>query len=183
MVRINLLATDQAKRKKRKPLEIQNQLILGSVLLSVVVLILGSGWILLDRKIASLGIEKTQKLQDLETLKAQVKEVENYEADKKKVSERIMIIEQLRSNQAIPVQLLDGVSEGIPPRVWLTSLSENAGRIDVDGKSMTNGEIVDFVNSLKKNPVFKDVQLVESRQAAEGGVLVYVFKLTFSMLS
>jgi type IV pilus assembly protein PilN len=183
MVRINLIPSDQQVRRKRKPLEIENQLILASILMSVVVLMLGSFWILLDRKIASLDMEKSQKLSELEVLKAQVKEVENYEQDKKMVTDRITVIEKLRATQAIPVQLLDGISEGIPARVWLTGLSENSGRIDLSGRSMTNSEIVDFVNNLKKNPVFKEVHLIESRQEVEGGVPVYSFKLAFSVLT
>ncbi len=183
MVRINLISSEDTRRRKRKPIEFQNQLILGSVLISFVVLLLGSGWILLDRKLAALEVEKTQKQQELELLKAQVKEVENYERDKKVVLERIAVIEQLRTNQAIPVRLLNGVSESIPARVWLVTLTENGGRVDLQGKSMTNGEIVDFVNSLRTNPAFKNVQIVESKQERDVGVSVYTFTLTFSVLS
>lgn len=181
MVRINLIPSDQARKKKHKPIEIQNQLILASVMLSVVVLLLGSGWILLDRKLTSLETEKTEKLAEIEILRAQIKEVENYERDKQTVTERIGVIKQLRANQAIPVQLLDGISAGIPPRVWLIGMTENAGIIDLSGRAMTNGEIVDFVEKLRENPVFKGVSLVESRQEKEGDALVYAFKLTFSI--
>ena len=183
MVRINLIPSEQVRKKKRKPIESQNQLILASVTLSLVVLLLGSGWILLDRKLTSLAEEKAQKLAEIEILKAQIQEVENYERDKKRVAERIGAIKQLRANQAIPVKLLDGISAGIPPRVWLVGMTENAGMIDITGRSMTNGEIVDFVEALRKNPIFKGVSLVESKQEKEGNVLVYTFKLTFSLLS
>lgn len=181
MVRINLIPSDQARKKKHKPIEIQNQLILASVMLSVVVLLLGSGWILLDRKLASLETEKVEKLAEIELLKAQIKEVENYEQDKKTVTERISVIKQLRANQAIPVRLLDGISAGIPPRVWLIGMTENAGVVDISGRAMTNGEIVDFVEKLRGNPIFKGVSLVESRQEKEGDALVYTFRLTFSI--
>jgi Tfp pilus assembly protein PilN len=183
MVRINLISSEQVHKKKRRPVEIQNQMILASVLISLVVLLLGSGWILLDRKLASLEAEKTEKLREIEILKAQIEEVENYERDKKTVSERIGVIKQLRTNQAIPVRLLDGISAGIPSRVWLLGMSENAGMIDLSGRSMTNGEIVDFVEGLRKNPIFKDVQLIESKQEKEGNVSVYTFKIAFSVLS
>ncbi len=184
MVRINLISSEQVRKKKQnRPIEIQNQLILASVMLSLVVLLLGSGWILLDRKLDSLEAEKTAKLAEIEILKAQIKEVENYERDKKIVAERIAVIKQLRANQAIPVKLLDGVSAGIPPRVWLIGMTENAGMIDLSGRSMTNQEVVDFVAELRKNPVFKGVSLVESRQEKEGNVPVYTFKLTFSVSS
>ncbi len=183
MVRINLISSEQTKKKKRKPIEIQNQMILASVMLSVVVLLLGSGWILLDRRLEAIETEKTEKLKEVEVLKAQIKEVENYERDKKTVTERIGVIKQLRVNQAIPVQLLDGVSAGIPPRVWLVDMTENGGMINISGRSMTNGEIVDFVDGLRKNPMFKGVQIVESRQEKEGNIAVYAFHLTFSVLS
>ena len=158
-------------------------MILASVLLSLIVLLIGSGWILLDRKLEALQAEKTAKLKEIEVLKAQIKEVENYERDKKTVAERIAVIKQLRANQAIPVQLLDGISAGIPARVWLIDITENSGMVDLSGRSMTNGEIVDFVEQLRKNPVFKGVQLVESKQEKEGDVPVYTFRLTFSVLS
>jgi len=184
MVRINLISAEQGvQKRKRVAIAIQNQLILGSVLLSVVVLILGVVWILLDRRISSMEIERTAKLAELEVLKAQVQEVENYERDKKTVLERINIIRKLRSNQALPVQLLDGVSRGIPARVWLSVLDENDGKVNIEGRSMTNGEIVDFVNRLKENPVFRDIQLLESRQEQEMGISVYAFKLTLSLVS
>lgn len=180
MVRINLIPSGRARRKK--PLEIQNQLVIGAIALAGVILVLGVTWILLDTKLASLDLEKKEKSQELELVKAKVQEVENYERDKKTVLDRIGVIHQLRANQAIPVQLLDGISQGIPIRVWLTALSENTGRVDLQGRAMTNGEIVDFVNHLKENPMFKDVQLVESRQEKEQGVLVYSFKLNFSVV-
>jgi type IV pilus assembly protein PilN len=183
MVRINLIPSEQVRKKSRKPIEIQNQLILASVTLSLVVLVLGSSWILLDRKMAALEEDKTEKLREIEALKAQIQEVENYERDKKTVAERIGVIKQLRANQGVPVQLLDGISAGIPSRVWLLGLTENAGMIDLSGRAMTNGEIVEFVDELRKNPMFKGVQLVESRQEKEGALSVYTFKITFSVLS
>ena len=149
--------------------------------MSLVVLTLGIVWILLDKRIVSMEAEKTVKMQELALLKEQVREVENYERDKKTVLERIDIILKLRSNQAVPVQLLDGISQGIPPRVWLTALRENDGKVDIEGRSMTNGEIVDFVNRLKENPMFQEVQLIESRQEKEMGVSVYAFKLVFTI--
>jgi len=182
MVRINLISFDQGIQKKRRvAIAIQNQLILASITLSVVVLIFGVVWILMDRKIVSMEIEKAAKTEELAILTEQVKEVENYEKDKQKVTERIQVIRKLRATQAIPVQLLDGISQGIPARVWLMAVHENDGKVEIDGRSMTNGEIVDFVNRLKENPMFRDVQLIESRQEKELGIAVYAFKLIFSV--
>ncbi|HLG21902.1 MAG TPA: PilN domain-containing protein [Candidatus Manganitrophaceae bacterium] len=182
MIKINLLPSQKTKKTKRK-IEIQSQLILASVILSIAILILGYIWILLNEKVDGLNAEKTKLTSDLTALKAKVKEVENYERDKKVVEEKIKIIERLRKNQSIPVHLLDEVSRSMPDRVWLMNMNEQGGTIDLEGKATTNSEIVDFINNLKKSPFFKDVQILESRQSLEEQIAVYTFKLKLAIIS
>jgi type IV pilus assembly protein PilN len=119
---------------------------------------------------------------DLAALKVKVKEVEDYEKNKKNFEEKIGIIEQLRKNQSGPVHLLEEISRSLPDRVWLTSLTEQGGKIDLEGKAVTNAEIVDFINNLKTSRYISEIQLIESRQTAEGGIPVYNFKLKCTMV-
>jgi type IV pilus assembly protein PilN len=182
MIKINLLSSQKAK-KTRKKIEIQSQLILASVALSVVILICGYVWMVLSERVDHLESEKIRLTTELEVLKTKVKEVENYERDKKVVEEKIKVIEQLRKNQSIPVLLLDEVSRSLPERVWLMSLSEQGGVVDLDGKATTNSEIVDFINNLKKSSIFKDVQILESRQSTEGTISIYSFKLKWAIVA
>jgi type IV pilus assembly protein PilN len=176
MIKINLLPTQKAKKGKKK-VEIQSQLILASGVLSVLFLILGYGWISLNEQVDNLTAEKTKLTTELGVLKTKVKEVENYEKDKKAVEEKIGIIEQLRKNQSIPVLLLDQISRSLPEKVWLVSLNEQNGMIDLEGRATTNNEIVDFINNLKKSTLFKDVQILESIQSTEGTISIYTFRL------
>lgn len=180
MIKINLLSSQKAK-KTRKKIEIQSQLILASVVLSVVLLFVGYFWILLNERVDHLQADKAKLTTELGVLKAKVKEVENYERDKKIVEDKIKIIQQLRKNQSIPVFLLDEVSKSLPERVWLVGLVEQGGMIDLEGKATTNGEIVDFINNLKRSSLFKDVQILESRQSMEGTVSIYTFKLKWAI--
>jgi type IV pilus assembly protein PilN len=182
MIKINLLSSQKAK-KTRKKIEIQSQLILASVALSVVILICGYVWILLNEKVDHIQTEQAKLKTELVVLKAKVKEVENYERDKKVVEEKIKVIEQLRKKQSVPVLLLDEVSKSLPERVWLMSLTEQGGMVDLDGKATTNSEIVDFINNLKKSSLFKDVQILESRQSLEGTISVYSFKLKWAIVA
>ena len=181
MIKINLLPSQKAKKGKKK-VEIQSQLILASILLSVLFLVLGYIWILLNEKVDNLAADKTKLTTELGALKAKVKEVENYERDKKAVEGKIKIIEQLRKNQSVPVLLLDQISRSLPEKVWLVSVNEQNGVIDLDGKATTNSEIVDFINNLKKSSLFKDVQILESRQNVEGAIVIYTFKLKWSLV-
>lgn len=181
MIKINLLPSQKAKKGKKK-LEIQSQLILASIVLSVLFLVLGYIWILLNEKVDGLTADKTKLTTELGVLKAKVKEVENYERDKKAVEEKIQVIEKLRKNQSVPVLLLDQISRSLPEKVWLVSVVEQNGVIDLEGKATTNSEIVDFINNLKKSSLFKDVQILESRQNPEGTISIYTFKLKWSLV-
>ncbi len=182
MIKINLLTPEKSK-KARKKSGFDPQMIwigLGSVVLLMTWYI---GWSLLSKKVEQLQIEETRLSTELASLKTQVKEVENFEENKKKVKEKIQIIQQLRKNQAIPVHLLDEISKSLPNRVWLVSLNEQAGKVDLSGKAITNNEIVDFINNLKSVSSFKDVQILESRQGKEADITVYSFRLKWSLLS
>jgi type IV pilus assembly protein PilN len=176
MIKINLIGGPRRK-KTRKGFEVQSQLVLGFAGFFIFILVLGYVSILLSERISSLEDQKTKLTRELEVLKKQVQEVENYEKNKKIFEEKIRIIQQLRNNQSGPVHLLDEVSRRLPDRVWLLNLTEQGGTVDLEGKAITNSEIVDFINRLKQSAYFGDIQLIESRQSADNGIPIYIFKL------
>jgi type IV pilus assembly protein PilN len=181
MIKINLLGGGRAK-KARKRIEIPFQM--AGVIGGVVLLFGGMGfaWWYLSSTVSALTQQTVTLNQELTALKATVKEVENFEKDKKTFEEKIGIIQQLRKNQSGPVHLLEEISKSLPDRVWLVSMSEQGGKIDLDGKAVTNAEIVDFINNLKASRYMSDIQLIESRQVSEGGIPVYSFKLKCTMV-
>lgn len=176
MIKINLLGVGRPKRsRKASTVPVQT---VGIVLLAAGLLgALGYVWWYLSDHVRDLQQQTVTLNQELAALKVKVKEVEDYEKNKKSFEEKIHIIEQLRKNQSGPVHLLEEISRSLPDRVWLTALSEQGGKIDLDGKAVTNAEIVDFINALKASKYISDIQLIESRQVVDGGIPVYSFKL------
>lgn len=176
MIKINLLGVERAKRS-RKPIEIPLQM-MGAVALTIGLLAaMGYVWWYLSDQARDLTQQTVTLNAELAALKVKVKEVENYEQNKKTFEEKIKIIEQLRKNQSGPVHLLEEISRSLPDRVWLMALSEQGGKIDLEGKAVTNAEIVDFINTLKTSRYISDILLIESRQVSEAGIAVYNFKL------
>lgn len=176
MIKINLLAPERAKRaRKSRQVPLQMGGVVGLFL--AVFVVIGYAWWYLSNTIDQLNQQTVELNQRLTILKNQVKEVENYEKNKKDYEDKIGIIEQLRKNQSGPVHLLEEISKSLPERVWLVSLSEQGGKIDLDGKAVTNSEIVDFINNLKASQYISDIELIESRQVIESGIPVYSFKL------
>jgi type IV pilus assembly protein PilN len=179
MIRINLLPTGKAKRVK-KTTELQTQLMLAGVSLGLTAILCGFFWWQLNHQITVLQNERSKATKERDVLKEKVKEVENFEQNKKVLEEKNRIIGQLKRNQSGPVHLLDELSKNLPDRVWLLAMSEQGGKIDLEGRAITNSDIVDFVNNLKRSSFFKDIQIIESRQSSdnEKNVSLYNFKLT-----
>ncbi|MEW6682832.1 MAG: PilN domain-containing protein [Nitrospirota bacterium] len=176
MIKVNLLGVERPKRARRTG---KGPGGLVSVVAVALLLIGGMGfvWWSMVARVNALEQEKVALNEELNALKAKVKEVENYEKNKKDYEEKIGIIEQLRKNQTGPVRLLDELSRHLPDRVWLTSLTEQGGKVDLEGRAVTNAEIVEYINNLKASNHIKEIQLIESRQVSEGGIPVYNFKL------
>lgn len=176
MIKINLLTSERPK-KSRKKLKLQSQVFWVGIAAVVLVFAWYSAWSLLDDKLERLRALHSELTTELASLTLEVKEVENYEANKKKVSEKIEIIRQLRKNQSIPVRLLDDVSKKLPERVWLLSLSEQGGSVDLSGQATSNSKIVEFTNNLKKNTSFENIQILETRQKEDDDLTIYSFRL------
>ena len=103
--------------------------------------------------------------------------------NKKILEDKNRIIEQLKKNQGAPVRLLDELSKSMDPlKIWLTTVTEQGPQVEVDGKAITNSDIVEFINNMKNTKFFTDIQLIESRQAIESNVPVYNFKLRCTMV-
>lgn len=174
MIRINLLLVK--RRKKTKP--IPSVYIQSAVVLGVTLIVLGVITFYLGGKVSDLEKDKSNKNKRLSELKVQLKEVENFERDKKAFEEKIKIIEQLKNNQKAPLRLLDEVSAQLPKGVWLTSLTDKGGAVDIIGYAFTNTELVAYIQNLKSSRYLADVALLESKQDKVGDVSVYKFKLT-----
>jgi len=182
MIKINLLSPERPK-KNRKKIRLQVQMIWGLLTAGAMVFLWFFALNLFDEQLGVLQVDHSALTTELSKLKLKVKEVENYEEDRKKVNEKILIIQRLRKNQSIPVHLLDEVSKSLPDRVWLLSLSEKSGSVDLSGKATSNSEIVDFANNLKAETSFENVQILETRQRKEENITIYSFRLQWSILS
>jgi len=174
MIRINLLPT-----RRKKVVVLPPSLIYGAIGAVIVIILLVAYTIYLNSKISSINQQVIAKQQRLNQMKAKLKEVENYERDNAEFRKKTQIIERLRSNQAVPLRLLDEVSERLPKGVWLTLLENRSNSVSIEGFAFSNSDLVAYVQNLKTSKYFENVELIESRQTEIDKFSVYKFKLTF----
>jgi type IV pilus assembly protein PilN len=178
MIKINLLPYQKASKVKRQQVMEAQYILAGGVLL-VLTVGLGFLWWSLDANITEQQTTRDGLQTQLAVLKKKVEQVKDVEQKKKLVEEKIAIIDQLKKNQQGPVRVLDELSRHLPNRVWLTALTQQGNSFAIEGRATTNFEIVDYYNNLKASDVITNLELIESRQGAEGKLVVYIFKLSF----
>jgi len=179
MIKINLLPTKRKPPKKMT--ELQQQLILGVLLLTVTVGGLALFWMKLTAQAAELQQKVNIARATVEDQKKKLEKVKNVEEDRKKVLEKIGVIEQLKKNQSGPVKLLDKVSKALPKGLNLTLLAESTAQVNIEGMAFSNNEVVRFIDNLKSEQYFSEVLLLESRQAKVENVELYQYKLQFKV--
>ena len=164
MIRINLLGVERKQARKAPSFDIGQKLTVGcSLILVVAMLGIGSWyWSLneasarVDREIVAANAEATR-------LRSLLTEVQQFEARRAQLTQRVQLIEQLRGGQSVPVQLLDHVSRSLPDMLWLTSMVQNGPELTIQGRTTTLIALSDFVANLGTNPLLiKPIQIDNS---------------------
>ena len=182
MIRINLLSTGPKGRPAKPTYDVRAQLLLGVGLLAIT---LSACWwysVSLDDEIAARQTEKADKEKQVAQLKEQVKQVADFEARKKQLEDKNRIIDQLEKSRVGPVKVLDHVSQSLEPlKLWLMRVAVTGQNIELEGRALTNDDVVEFVNNLRRTDYFADISLQESRAAVESQVSLFQFKLAFRL--
>jgi type IV pilus assembly protein PilN len=165
MIRINLLGVEQPKARAAFAFEIgQVVTVACSLVMVATVLLLGWWYWSLGGESSRVDEELAAGRQESARLQSLLAEVEQLDAQRARFRERVALIEQLRSGQSIPVQLLDHVSRSLPNLLWLTSLQEEDERVTIQGRSTTLIALSDFVGNLAGGDLLRrPIEIVNSQ--------------------
>lgn len=183
MIRINLLPEPRTKgAKKQWDVRIEA----AGALLAVVLVVIACFWYVgvLEEEIEAKQHVKQDKEKQIAALQLQVKQVDDFEKRKKLLEDKGRIIDQLEKSRGGPVRTLDHISQSLEPlKLWLTRLDMKDKQVDLEGKGMSQDDIVEFINNLRRTEHFTNIRLVESRAGIEGKTTVYTFKVSANLKS
>jgi len=166
MIRINLLATERAKAKKKFSLAVGQKLVIAcSLIMVVTALFVGWRYWALQRDSAKLDADIIAAQQETTRLHSVIQQVQQFEQRKAQLQQRVQLIEQLRKGQTGPVHMLDQISRSLPPMLWLTELKEQPdGSVLIDGRCTSMTSVSDFVANLEASGYFKrSIEIVSSQ--------------------
>jgi type IV pilus assembly protein PilN len=164
MIRINLIGVER-QTKKVVAFDLGQQV---PALCALIVLLAagGTGWWYwsLGQESRRLDAEIAAANREAGRLKSAMAEVATFEARTALLQERVKLIEQLRTGQGVPVQLLDHVSRSVPDALWLTQMQQEGATVTIEGRSTTLIALSDFVGNLGNSAVLqKPIEIVSSQ--------------------
>lgn len=187
MIRINLLGTERKGARKKSSFGLAQKITVGCTMVVILTaLVIGWRFWLLRRDSAKLVADIASAKRETARLQSVISQVQQFEAEKAKLEQRVALIERLRSEQTGPVHMLDQISRGLPPMLWLTALKQTPEGSDVaiEGQSTTVTAVSDFVANLESSGYFKKpIEIVssttQSTTAAPGELVSFQLKAVF----
>lgn len=165
MIRINLLAVDRERTRRRAKFQTAQKVTVGSslILVAAALIVIWWWWALgkasteLDQRIADAERE-TARLRSL------IQQVAQFEQQRAQLQQRVSLIEQLRKGQSGPVHMLDQLSRALPETMWLTDLKQAGDDVTIDGRCTSLTALSDFVANLENSNYFaRPVEIVDSQ--------------------
>jgi type IV pilus assembly protein PilN len=172
MIRINLLAADRERTKKKAATfgTVGQKLTVGcSLILVLTGLFMGWRYWTLARASAQVDADISAAQQETTRLHSVIQQVQQFEQRKAQLQQRVVLIEQLRSTQTGPVHMLDQVSRALPPMLWLSGLKQIAEAVVIEGRCTTLTSLSDFVANLEATGYFKrSIEIVSTTSETMG---------------
>lgn len=174
MLRINLLPVRQLQKQAKAK---QEFVILGGVfcLIVLILVVVGLGQKNeiknLNNSIASL---KKQEATYAPTLK-RINDIKKKKAELKRKSE---VIDKLQQDSSLTVRVLDEVANSVDnSRMWLNSLNQTGGSLQLSGIALDNRSISEFMDVLKASPYVTTVDLTNTSMQTVSGQKLKKFDL------
>lgn len=161
MIRINLLAQKPAAGPRQMFPTGQRAVLLGIVIFLATLTGVGAWWWTLGRRAAALDIQIAQSERDLTRLRQAAKLVDRAIARKSELSEKLALIDRLRTAQRGPVGLLSTINRNLTDGLWLMELNQRGNTVQLEGRATTLTAVTDFVERLQNSGLFdRPVEIV-----------------------
>lgn len=180
MIEINLLPHREAKRAAdlRESIAL---LILG-LLFIVGGVIFFNGQV--NDQLASARSQVQQLESDIARYKPQEQQVAKFRKKKSELEDKLEVIHGLDRARTGPVRMFDELAQKTPERLWLTKLTTHSGKIRLEGNSLDNGVVADFLKAMNGSEYFANVDLLKTGGGTQiKGVRVVKFEISADMIT
>jgi type IV pilus assembly protein PilN len=178
MIKINLILA--RKEKKKVGLRKEFIVLILSVVLLLAVLVLVQ-WRLEKEKEDTLAqISNTKK--EIAYYKSLTTEVVKAKEAQKTLQDKLNVINSLRKQKGGPAKVLDELSIDKPEKMHLESLKKEGSKLGIEGIALDDETIANFMTTLRKSKLFKNVDLIVSEQVEQSKIKLKRFILSCEII-
>jgi type IV pilus assembly protein PilN len=184
MIRINLIAVERERTRKRVLIPPAHRVTLGATVLLLGTALLVGWWFWWLRQ-ESIRVDQGLAAAEAETrqIRGVLERVRKFESQRALLQQRVTLIEELRKGQYAPVHLLDEISKSLPDRLWLSELKQTGSEFAITGVTDSLTAVSDFVANLESTKWFKKpVEIVDSQVTPDpkaGDLIKFQVKAVF----
>lgn len=128
-----------------------------------------------QRDISDLRRNITASRTELAALQPYYQEYQRIQQAKKEIERRIKVVNQLKSGRALAARSLFDLSTMMKEGVWLKSFKKKDEKFEIEGRSLVNESISEFMETLTNLPYMKNVELKSIQDVTEEGLIVKKF--------
>ena len=169
-IKINLIPGKVRRRKERG---FDLHVLIGGLIFCA--LLMGGVYVKNTRDVSRLQSRIAASKQQEAALQAVYAEFQSLERDKKEIKTRLAVIEKIKEGRAIAPRILYDLSSLTKENVWLKRVSKDEARFSLEGRSVDNESICEFVESLSKLPYMTGVELRSVEDVTEADTVVKKF--------
>lgn len=179
MIRINLLPREEkAQRKAPISFKAGEMLVPVAVVVAAALVMMGTT-LSQSARIASLQKSIAQIDAESRALAPQIERVNRLAQERAELDLRLGIIGRLEKGRTGSVRMMDELARCIPDHLWLVRSSQEAGTsLTLEGVTMSNLVVSDFMSRLERSPMFAGVELGVAERGKVSGRDVVKFQLT-----
>jgi type IV pilus assembly protein PilN len=170
MIKINLLPR---KKRERRGINLDIYILITTLVVSLAVV--GGVFLKNTRDIGRTRDEIESLKQQAKALEPIRKEFLTLEKDKKAVADKLTVIARMKEGRALPPRMLYDLSSLMKDNLWLKRLRKDEKKLEIEGRSIDNESVCDFVEHLSRLPYLKDLELKSVEDVGEGGMTVKKF--------
>jgi Tfp pilus assembly protein PilN len=180
MIKVNLVGSSRKKATKatkaRSPLSTFSAMQMPSTFTPILpILIAGAfaiGAYLWYSSLSGQAADLDKQIRGLEARKAAldavIKQDQVYATIKKKLENRVKIVEALSKNQLSPILVLDELSQAVEKTryVWLSNLEQKDAQLTLSGTGTSLSAIADLYTNLNSTGYFKNLDLGTAQESS-----------------
>jgi type IV pilus assembly protein PilN len=175
MARINLLPWRDKERRRR-----QRHFIMATGAAVALVLLVGLGVRMQFESMIAAQQSRNQLLtEEIGRLDQRIRKIKALEETKADLLARMNVIQQLQESRPEVVHLFDELVQAIPDGVFLTGVTQQGNRVEVEGRAQSNARVSAFMRSINASAWINDPVLLVIENKDQTGTGFSHFRLSF----